>query len=438
MKSIGKISSLSWQLFTLAFFLSLLILTSCEKSENNNPLPGEQVWMRALPDTILASTDDEIFLGRNGKVVTDILDNIYLYYYKIDLRQTIVIKCDNNGNVVWRNVISDCEPMDMVLANDNLILAVRLSSLNPKGLVLYSIQPNGQYDSHIFNPDNSNSQISVSNSSITYLDDKSFIISGAINQQFFSNTVVYNYGYILKLSSNFVQEWCQLLNDNTLSASFKNANFQQNSVIKTTNNKYLFEYSIGAYPEFADSLGYGFLTGLLNANGTIDQYTMHATGFHVKSNGSRSGFYNHYADKIIFANGASVFHYSCPEKFLNLQLPSTNGFLFLGNDSQINDTIPFDLPSNYKIFSCAEKNGKFLISTYRNGAASGTSDYSARQTVFVYGENWIESYRFSFQSIYADFFPSIASTSDGAFIAYGKIQSFNGSNNKIVLIKWRP
>jgi hypothetical protein len=96
-----------------------------------------------------------------------------------------------------------------------------------------------------------------------------------------------------------------------------------------------------------------------------------------------------------------------------------------------------NLPSGYRILSITPSNGKFLLAAYKTGLASGTNDYSANQTLFLYGEDWVTTTSFTLQGFYADFFPSSAPTTDGGFVLMGKIQSFNGPANKLILVKWK-
>jgi hypothetical protein len=70
-------------LFTSCIFLAgmFLILPAC-KREDSVPAINKPDWLRVLSDTIFSSTDDEIYQGRNGKILSDSSDNLYLYIIK--------------------------------------------------------------------------------------------------------------------------------------------------------------------------------------------------------------------------------------------------------------------------------------------------------------------------------------------------------------------
>ena len=75
---------------------------------------------------------------------------------------------------------------------------------------------------------------------------------------------------------------------------------------------------------------------------------------------------------------------------------------------------------------------------YKAGVANGSSDFSAEHTLFLTGgTDWQVTDKFSLQQFYSDYFFSNAPTSDGGFISMGRIQSFNGPTNKLVLVKWK-
>jgi hypothetical protein len=422
-----------------AFFLIILIgsFNSCKKSDTIKNQPGTIEWIVTFPDTILASTDDEMYQGQNGKIVTDDQQNIYICYFKPDVRSTVVMKCDQKGVVTWRKDIGNCELMDMAFMAGRIVVATRFAATDPKGMVLYSIDGSGSLTNYSVHIDSAVTELNFTNAFITPLADNSCVIAGTYNYRQFANTATYNYGYAVKLRSDLSMEWKQVISPASLGNAFINSNFYQGSICLTNDNKYIFEFSLGAY-SFIDSSSYGLLTGVINPNGAIASYNYYPTGFFKQSTSAKGGLYNRYTNGLMADGFNSIYHYSCPQYFIHTAGGITDGFIHVGTDCAIYDTIPLNLSVNHRIICCAENNGRFLLSTFRTGVASGTEDFSANQTEFVFGNNRMQSGSFTLQNFYADFFPSIAPANDGAFLLMGKIQSFNERYNKLILIKWRP
>ena len=77
---------------------------------------GDNVlWMRVLDEQISGSTEDDGLLGQNGKVIAAPDDSLYLYYYSEMHKQVVVMKLSPDGIPVWKRVIGNCIPTDMVL-----------------------------------------------------------------------------------------------------------------------------------------------------------------------------------------------------------------------------------------------------------------------------------------------------------------------------------
>jgi hypothetical protein len=419
--------------------MMFLAFISCKKEENIS-VKNDLEWIRVFEDTISRSTDDEMYQGLNGKVLTDKLDNIYLYYLNSNSKQSVVIKYDPKGNLVWKKIFPDCEPLDMVLLSDgSIILAVRFDPAMPNGLVLYAIRSNGTIEAFPTNILSSGSATSIDNALLYTMPDNSLLISGSFLDAW--GTSLVHSGYMLKTSSVLSNVlWRTAIDLNTILTfqySWLRLSFGQNSIVPTPNNQYLFEYAISDANLGIDSVNYGLVTGLLNSNGTLDTMYFLKTGHSVSAFGRGEGYANRYCNGLYLENKNSpIFHYSSPQSFTTNSPEIPNGFIRIGNDAKMKDTIPISLPNGYRIVSCVPGNGRFLMMAYKTGIISGTDDFSANHTLFLTGDgNWHVTKTFTLQEYYADFFPSAAPTSDGGYVIMGKIQSFNNPINKLVLFK---
>lgn len=414
-------------------------LYSCSKEEFTNNNPVNIQWMKVLSDSVILSSDDEMFQGRNGKVLTDRNDNIYCYLLGVNPSRTIVKKFNPSGELSSIFEFQNCEPADMnILEDGTIVLAVRLSSLLPQGLVLYYIRQDGSVDSLVTQVQSAYSSLGISNAYICPLTDNGLIISGSFQQQKFTNGSIENIGFVLKVSSGMQVTNKVNVSDENLGPSFTGGYFGQNSVVSTNSGNYVFQFGISRNQAYQDSIGYGLLTGTLNYAGDLDTFYFNHTGYEVRSTGNRNGFYNRYCNGLMSDNSNLIYHYSSPMVLADPKPAVPNGFLRIDDDAKIMDTIPLSLPAGYRIVSCTRGSGRFLMIAYRTGVVSGTNDYSAYHTLFLTGDgNWQPTSTFTLQEFYSDFFHSAAPTSDGGYIIMGKIQSFNGEANKLVLIKWK-
>lgn len=423
----------------ILLLIMFLAVTSCKKEENSS-VKNDVEWIRVFEDTISKSTDDEMYQGLNGKVITDKLDNIYLYYLNSTKKQSVVIKYDPKGNLIWKKIFPDCEPMDMVMMGDgSIILAVRFDPAMPAGLVLYAIRSNNTIEKFPTSIRSNGSAISIENATLYTMPDNSLLISGSFLDAGGSSLV--HSGYMLKTSSVLSNvAWRSAIDFSTLitlNYSWLNLNFGQNSIVPTASNQYLFQYAISDANLGIDSVNYGLVTGLLNSNGTLDTMYFLKTGHHVADFGRGAGYSNRYCNGLYRENmNSTIFHFSSP-KIYSAQSPVIpNGFIRIGNDAKMQDTIPIPLPKGYRIVSCIPGNGRFLMMAHKTRIVSGTDDFSANHTLFLIGDgSWQVTKTFTLQEYYADLFPSAAPTSDKGFVVMGKIQSFNGTSNKLVLMK---
>jgi hypothetical protein len=413
---------------------TLLVFSSCKKEEQSAAV-NRQEWMRVLEDTIFNSTDDEIFQGRNGKVLTDSSDNLYLYYYNGLTNQSVVMMCDANGNPVWKKYFPDCEPMDMIKAGDDLVLAVSKSPLLPNGLVLYIIHPDGSTETRTITVWNA-VILGVNNACMATLLDNTVVLSGSYDHQNFVNGPIITSGFIMRLDGSFSSNWAYYLED-VPNLQLIAPRWGQNSILPLKTNQFLFEFSISRDKAQNDSCGYGLMTGLITPLGTLTSLQYTPTGYLIRSTGVGAGYANRYCNGLIRNSSGAVYHYSSPDIFRPPGPARPNGFLMLDDNGVATDTLDISIPAGYRILSCTRNGESFLLAAYKTGIASGTNDFGASQTLFLYGESWETTTTFTLQGFYADFFPAAAPTSDGGFVMMGKIQSFNGTANKLALVKWK-
>lgn len=409
--------------------------SSCKKIDNPNITETGIEWMRILSDTISNSTDDEMFLGENGKVLTNSLNEIFLYYYVKDENKTVLMKCDENGNTVWKKMFENYIPCDMILLNEgSIVISGTLpDKTNTPWTKLYAIRPSGQTDSLYFSPAYNIDMKSALNATMHALPDNGIILTSAFDGL---NLPPRIYNSFVKISPSFTIEW----RVNKLSASNQPEYFGQSSIIQTNNNQYLFQISQSIPELYVDSCYFSLKTGLLNANGSLASFIDHPTGYFITSSGQKSGFQNRYCNGLMRDGGTDfIYHYSSPRVFGNTQPEIPSAFVRIGSDATVKDTISIPLPSGYRIASCVQNNGRFLLTAHKTGTIQGQNDFSANHTLFLTGgSNWQTSTIFTFQNFYSDYFTSAAPYSDGGFILMGKIQSFNRPTNKLVLIKWKP
>lgn len=430
--------------FLLCIYLITLV-SSCKKEETLSRDSDRIQWIRVLEDEMKFSTDDEFYEGKNGKVITDPEDNIYIYYYDKDQDKAIVKKYDPQGVLLWKKDFADCSPLDMIRLNDgSLILAVSLTNTIPNYLTLYSIKTNGTIE-------NTNDTLKdfiyasskVLNATLFATADNGVAATGIWNGVISGSnaTGTTTKLFILKHNSDLTRAWTQYFGFTFPPGPVQLVGTPRgtSSIIETNNGQFLVNFYMEDVGDWIDSSSYSLLSGLVNSDGTQDTAYSYLTGYRVKSNGHSGGQINRNS-KVLMRDffGDFVTYYSMEQAISGSVNTNSSAFLRVGQDALITDSIPFKLPPGYRIVNCARSAAGFMMTAYKNGIASGTSDYSAAQTLFLTGStDWQVTNRFSLQQFYSDFFFSSAAVSDGGFISMGRIQSFNGPNNKLVLIKWK-
>jgi hypothetical protein len=424
-----------WSFLQYAAISCLACFTlSCQKEEFNN-YSGNVEWIRVLQDTLTYSTDDPFYTGRNGKVITDSYDNYYVYYYSKNPEQTVVIKYNRAGELQWQKTINNCKPLDMARLNDgSILLAVSLSNQVPNYLTLYSINTDGTMSTK---SDTLKNLFWVSeevlNATISPTEGSGFVISGVWNgfvsgSNFAASS---NEVFVVKHSQLQIRDWTQYLSSFCFTCPYvptwPSGDRNGSSVIQTNNGQYVVQF--GTYSDGSTApAGSNLLTALLNPDGNADTSFMY-----------NSVIYNRYGSGLFRDNtGNFISYYSSPREGINFSQTVPAGFLRIGQDSEVKDTIPLSIPKDYRIVSCAKGSAGFLLTAYKAGVANGGSDYSAERTLFLRGGNdWLATDQFTLQQFYSDFFFSHAPVSGGGFISMGRIQSFDGPVNKLVLIKWK-
>ncbi|MBK7762111.1 MAG: hypothetical protein IPI46_01910 [Bacteroidetes bacterium] len=417
---------------------STLSLFSCKK-ESVKSINGT-VWIKILEDSEVSSTDEELYQGRNGKVITDKAGNIFVYFFNRTKSQTTLLKYNSEGAILWRKTFENSVGMDMItLPDESVILAVDDPKQSIPGMTLYAFRQSGNIDSMKIYSYTTYSNRFEHGICMSALDDNSIIISSSSPCSKSSSFNLINCSHFIKIEPAFKIDWRTIywFFDNPNMAGL-NEFWNQNSIIPTANNKFLFQYAMETIPDLTDSNYYQLVTGLMNSNGTYDTSYRTSTGYHYKSQNKKSGVRNRYTNGLLYDGaGGYVFHYSNPEVFGNTPAISS-GFIRIGADAKIKDTIPIPLPAGYRITSFTLGNGRFLLSAYKSGVMNGGSDFVAEKTIFLSGgSDLVTTNTFSFQNYYSDFFSSITPTNDGAFLIMGKIQSFNRPNNKLALIKYK-
>jgi hypothetical protein len=440
-------------ILTYAIGIALLAFTlnGCSKDEAEVAVESQIEWMRVLDENVSGSTETDQFLGQNGKVITDDQGNIYLYYYQDLTRTAVVLKCDPNGTTVWRKTFNDCIPMDMVRRSDgDVVLAVRDLPGSEKIFVLFVIKENGQVLqlAVIHTPIGGSS--GVLNGNMHVMPDNSIIMSGVYTASFLVGFPEDQIGYLLKLNQAYQKVW----NFNTafnllgLASDFV---LEQNSIVPLQSGKFLVQFSVTSDAVQADSLTYGYLTAVVDEDmgvmtpdsAGIETSNFTFTGYSVQSSGNRGGYLHRYANKLIpLANGETMHHFSAPVSLvpgLPANTPVPNGFFKVASDGiTLKDTVPIPLPNGYRLLSCSFSGSRFMATAYEVGAINVGSDFSANQTLLLVGDaNFQTMHSFRFQDFNSDLFASTTPLDDGGFLIMGKIQSFNGPNNKLVLIKWK-
>ena len=227
--------------------------------------------------------------------------------------------------------------------------------------------------------------------------------------------------------------------------------YEKNSIIPTKQGKFLLQFSVSTDPVQSDSVAYGYVTALIDPDigvvtpdsAGVDTTTYTFTGYYVQSSGKRGGYYHRYANEMIpVGNGEAVHHFSGPVSLvpgLPANTPVSSGFFRIASDGvTVKDTVPIPLPNGYGLLSCSYSGSRFMATAYEIGAINVGTDFSANQTLFIVGDaNFQTIHKFKLQEFNADLFTSTTPLDDGGFLIMGKTQSFNGSSNKLVLIKWK-
>jgi hypothetical protein len=412
----------------------ILFTFSCKKDDIETKTENIE-WMRVLQDTLEFSTDDATYEVRNGKVITDSYDNIYVYYYSLSSGNTIVSKHNREGSLIWKKAFDNCKPLDMARLNDgNILLAVSVSGQKPNYLTLYSIQPDGNTDTRSDTLKNLfYSCAEIENANIYPTAGSSFVISGVWNSFVSGSNFAFSSSevFIARHSELQVKDWIQYLPFVCFNCPYTvvwpDGIKTGSSVAPISNGQYLFKFSTYSDGSNAPE-GSNTLTGLLNADGAPDTSFVY-----------NSGKYARYGNTLMQDySGGYVSYYSTPREGAIVSQGVTAGFLRIGQDGKIKDTIPVAIPNNYRIVSCTKNAEGFLATAYKTGVANGGSDYSAAHTLFLRGGNdWTVTERFTLQQFYSDYFFSHASVTGGGMVSMGRIQSLDGPVNKLMLIKWK-
>ena len=428
-------------LFLLTTFLySSIFLISCKKEEANVADNAKIEWMHVLDENLSGSTEDDRLMGQNGKVLTDEYNNIYLYYFSELPVKSVVIKCDPSGAIIWKSEMNDCIPLDMVLkADGHLALAVSNLPGFEKVVVIFDFDQNGNRTQHKVTQTGQGGSFGVLSASMYAMPDNSIVMSGVYLSQFLIGFPLSHEGYFLQLDGSYTKVWNFIT---AFSISTGTPLYEQTSIVPVSPGRFLAQLSYQGDQIQFDSLNYGYITLIANAAiENADTSFNYPTGYFKQSTVEYAGYYNKYSRGIIKDGTGYIHHFSAPSPTFPgapLNTPVTNGFIKIGDDGAIKDTIPFAMPEGYRIISCNKGADGFLMTAYKTGAIDVAGDFSANQTLFLIGNNnWQVTSTFKFQEFYSDFFPSAAPTTDGGYVIMGKVQSFNGPQNKLILIKWK-
>ncbi len=420
----------------------LVMVSSCKKDDNVTADNAKIEWMKVLDENVSGSTEDDRFMGQNGKVLTDANDNIYVYYFSELPKKAVVVKCDKEGALIWKKEFPDCIPMDMVIkADGHLALAVRDLPGFDNVIMMYDLDQSGSTTQHIVIQANIGGSFGVLSASMYAMPDNSIAMSGVYLSQFLVGFPENHEGFFLQLDGSYYKIWnfVTLLALSNIGGQLR---FEQSSMVPLTAPHFLAQIAFTGDQAQSDSLAFGYVTLIANADSNdVDTSFIYKTGYYKQSTGAYDGFYNHYCRGIINDGMDYIHHFSAPESAFPgapFATPVVNGFLRIGTDGMLKDTIPFDLPKFYRVISCNKGPNGFMMTAYRVGDIDVPGDFSANQTLFLVGDNnWQVTSTFRFQEFYSDFFPSASSTSDGGYVIMGKVQSFNGPQNKLILIKWK-
>lgn len=442
----------------VVYFSLFLFILSCKKEniEINNISQIE--WIKVLPDSLVTSTDSEGFQALNGKVLTDQNDNIIFYFYSRLKTLTQLSYCNKEGTEIWKKQLQNFVPLEMIQTIDQKFVIAGYDSLNKgQGIKLYRFDKEGIADSSLLTgPEvpitDSNGNITGSlthtfrilySCQLISMPDNSLRISGAFMPD--ANPVQVN--YFGKISASFQQEWCRQINYFSSTIQIPSANYDQHSLMYLGNDKFLFQWAIKGINNSTDSTQFGISYGILKdgprasfLSEWIDTINYIKTGVQNFLTGNNYGKKNRYANGFIKDNEENyIYHFSAPDFLGSASNNPSAGFVKINPEGEITDTIPIPLSTDYRIISCTKNKSKFLLIAYKINILSGSWDFKASQTLFLIGGNdWQTNNSFTFQQFYSDFFSSAAPTSDGGFVLFGKIQSFNGPSNKIAIVKINP
>ncbi|HNS11063.1 MAG TPA: hypothetical protein PKM97_00510 [Bacteroidia bacterium] len=435
--------SRAFQIVLCVFLIAFV--SSCKKEETLSKDSDRIQWIRVLEDEIKFSTDDEFYEGKNGKVITDPEDNIYIYYYNKDEDKTVVKKYDPQGVLLWQKNFDDCSPLDMIRLNDgSLILAASLTNTLPNFLTLYSIKTNGTVEAtNDTLKDFIYASSKVLNATLFATADNGVAVTGIWNG-FVSGSNATGTStklFIVKNNADLTRAWSQYFGFTFPPGPIQLVGTPRgtSSITETNNGQFLVHFGMEDVGDWVDSTTYSLLSALVNSDGTQDTSYSYLTGYRVKSNGHTGGQINRNS-KVLMRDfsGDFITHYSLGQTIAGSVNSKSAAFLRVGQNALVTDTIPLKLPPGYRIANCVRSASGFMMTAYKIGVASGTNDYSAAQTLFLTGgTDWQVTSRFSLQQFYSDFFFSSVASSDGGFVSMGRIQSFNGPTNKLTLIKWK-
>jgi hypothetical protein len=432
-KVVRTISSSGFWKFS-ALTCLVLFAFSCKKETEISTATASIEWTRVLQDTITFSSDDDLYLGRNGKVITDPADNMYVYYYASDRDQAIVGKYDPEGTLLWKKTFESCKPLDMARRPDGtLILAASLTGQVPNFLTLYSIKTDGTVEAKNDTlKDVIYSSSEIVNATISPMEDNSIVVSG-VWKTYIAGSNFNSFGtsqFVFKNTPSLINEWAQYFGfcfTCPYTPNVPGRAVGTSAVALTTGGQYLVQFDRDADSN-GDPSGHSLLTVLLNAGGIPD------TSFNYNTS-----IYNRYVNGFMKDYGEGYISlYSSPRVGGQSSQAVPAAFLRIGEDARVHDTIPVSIPKDYRIVSCARGASGFMLSAYKAGAANGAVDFSGGHTLFLKGgSNWYATESFTLQEFYSDYFFSHAPVSNGSFVSMGRIQSFDGPVNKLMLIKWK-
>ena len=417
----------------------MLFQMACKKPVESETVSGIE-WIHVLSDTIFQSTDNDFKLGINGKVLTDNAGNIFCYYYNTPKKQTVVLKLNSKGAPVMTKRIGSTLPSDMVLLNDgSLIVAGTDPTLTYKWNKFYKVTPEGSIDSFLTTPAiyNSSVQSYTVNINLNVMPAGN-IIASTVSQIETSNFDPLSYvPSFLGFNSSFGAVWFKATVNNLSFADYEM--ISQNNIYPVSDNEFVYQFEETMDQQYNDSIYFGFRTGVYTLSNNTLTRIQNTTAYQVLTNGHKKGAVYRYGNAMVQDDDGTLILPVSGAAFLGNPSASLGyAFLRLNSLGQVTDTIQFSLPPDFRIFSCVKNNSNFLMSAYRSNIVDGSNDYSSLHTIFLAGNSaWQIINQFQLQNFYSDFFPSVAAAGNNEYVLIGKIQTFNGASNQLVIVKYK-